>query len=304
MSVERISHFQPERIARAESGGLHLFACKKSAPQENGLFRGKIKFISEFARVTGAAEQKIDAGDPDRRKMIISGKRIRRNPQPDKHIGGKRPLQVQLRRGGGFIRDSARFRQAFRQFGKIVFPPCGVHDDEKLVSGNPVDNQIIQHAAFFIQQEIVAADTGFLIRHGTRQGSVERLRASGTFHTELAHVTDVKKRHRFTGMLVFGKNSGGILHRHVPACKRHHFRAERGMFRRKRRLQQNFFGHTFLLTSYDGKHQSCVKRSGSTFRHSMTTSRASAAESRKEAASPNTTWRRMPKRPKSPSIFP
>ena len=290
MPVKRISHLKPQRIARSEPGGLHLVERKKPAPHFHCFPGMEIKFISELAGITGTAQENIYAVDFHICKMIVCRKCILRYAETAQNLCGKRSLQIEFRRHIGFICKGAFLRQTLRQFRKIDRAPRGIHHNEKFIIGNTVDNQVVNHAALFVQQKIVTAGTGLLVRDTACQSRIQSNVTPLPLHPEFTHVADIEQRHRLAGMFMFRKNPVGILHRHIPSGKRHHFCFQGDMFRRKRRFQQNFFRHTHLtILNY-----SCVKSRGSTFRHSMTTSLAMALSSRKHAASPNLTWFRMP----------
>ena len=185
----------------------------------------------------------------------------------------------------GSVFAVASLRQALRQFRKINRTPRGIHHKKEFIIGNTVDNQVVNHAAFVVQQKIVTAGTGLLIRDTACQSRIQGNVTPLPLHPEFPHMADVEQRHRPAGVFMLRKNSIGILHRHIPAGERHHFRPQSDMFRRKRRFQQHFFRHTHLtILNY-----SCVKSRGSTFRHSMTISLAMTLSSRKHAASPNLT---------------
>ena len=241
----------------------------------------KIKLVSEFAGIARTAQKDVNAVDFHAGEVIISGKRLLRYSETDENIGGKRSLQIEFCRHIGFVGKGASLRQALRQFRKINRTPRGIHHKKEFIIGNTVDNQVVNHAAFVVQQKIVTAGTGLLIRDTACQSRIQGNVTPLPLHPEFPHMANVKQRHRPAGVFMLHKNSIGILHR---------FRPQSDMFRRKRRFQQHFFRHTHLtILNY-----SCVKSRGSTFRHSMTISLAMTLSRRKHAASPNLTWFRMP----------
>ena len=73
------------------------------------------------------------------------------------------------------------------------------------------------------------------------QKRLERLRRhlmAPTQQKRLAHMRDVEQARLAARVVMFGQDSGRILHRHLVAGERHHAGAEREMKRMKRRARE------------------------------------------------------------------
>jgi hypothetical protein len=87
----------------------------------------------------------------------------------------------------------------------------------------PVDeHQVIDDAAFVIEQQAVALLAGLQADHVHGNQGLERGCGVSTHQAQLAHVRDVEQAGGGAGVVVFGHQAGRVLHRHRIAGKRHH----------------------------------------------------------------------------------
>ena len=200
----------------------------------------EIQLESELAGVPGAADEHVEAEEFELAPVIVFRQGGDVQSERGQHRRRIRTLQVEFRHGVGEVFEFDGRGKAFAEFGEIDRDPCGVHHDEELLRAHPVHDQVVDHAARFVQQEIVAADAVLLVRHGTRQRGVERFGRAGSGGGELAHVADVEQRDVFPCVLVFGEDAFLVLDRHVPAGEWDHARAERDVFVGQRGFEESF----------------------------------------------------------------
>ena len=156
-----------------------------------------------------------------------------------------RPLQVDLGRGGGKVGEGHALGQAFAQGREVPGGAGRVDHDHKGVRAEAVDNAVVQHAAFGVEQEAVAAlarcEGSQIMAHRAGQG---RIRARA-FNAEFAHMTDVEKTGMLTGVLMLDQNAL-ILDGHEPTGEGSHFGPVRLMPGGERRTQ---FRHGFSFAA-------------------------------------------------------
>ncbi len=139
-------------------------------------------------------------------------------------------MQVEFGGFGGEIDERHALGQIFPDLLGVGVDPRGVYDDEIVVLAHVVNDQVVDDAAVFVQQEIIAAGAVGLVEDRTRQDAVQRLARSRAENPEFAHVADVEQRNEMAGVLVFRQDAGFVLNRHVPARERDHPRAQFYMF--------------------------------------------------------------------------
>ncbi len=159
------------------------------------------------------------------------------------HIHGFRPLQVYLGRGGGKVGQGHALGQALAQGREVPGGAGRVDDNHEGVRAKTVDNAVIQHAAFGVEQKTVTASArrkgGQIMTHRPGQGGIR----ARPLNAEFAHMTDIEKTGMLTGVLVLDQNAF-ILDGHEPAGEGSHFGPVRLMPRGERRTQ---FRHGFSL---------------------------------------------------------
>ena len=99
-------------------------------------------------------------------------------------------------------------------------------DDHKNIIAPVHEHQVVDDAAFIIQEQavplLVQAQADHVYRHQTLKGGCG-IRSS---QAQLAHVRHIKQASCSAGVVVFGDQTRGVLHRHAVASKRHHARAK------------------------------------------------------------------------------
>jgi hypothetical protein len=127
---------------------------------------------------------------------------------------------------------------------------AGAIDDDKEVCAPVDEHQVVDDAAFVIEQQPVALLAGLQTDHVHGNQGLERGCGVSTHQTQLAHVRDVEQAGGGAGVVVFGHEAGRVLHRHRIAGKRHHAGTELHMQRIQRGGEQRGVmgcGHAILL---------------------------------------------------------
>ena len=149
--MDRITHFEAQRIAGAQTRRHHRVGGEKQIPQLVGVLRVEIDLKAQFAGAAGPADDAADAVQIGQRPMEMAGQVRKFHPQLQQHVGGARPLQVEHRDIGGKV---VKFRAALRQ---ALPDPVGVGEgvarvdhQEQVVVRHPERQQVVPHAAVVI----------------------------------------------------------------------------------------------------------------------------------------------------------
>ena len=103
-------------------------------------------------------------------------------------------------------------------------------DDKKIfVRRSPIDDEVVDDSAIFIQQECVLALTALEFFDVVRQHFVEPGIRLLSRDDQLTHVRNVEDSGVFSHGLMF-IHDACVLHRHEPAAERNHLRATPQMF--------------------------------------------------------------------------
>ena len=118
----------------------------------------------------------------------------------------------------------------------------GVHDQEQVVALIG-DHQVVKDPAALVREQPVAltAPRQPLDIGGNQR--LQRLRRTLAAQDHLPHVAHVEQARRGAGVQMLVQHPHRVLHRHVPAGKWHHLRAERSVQVVKRRAAQVVHRH-------------------------------------------------------------
>ncbi|MCY1370161.1 hypothetical protein D9M69_572440 [compost metagenome] len=131
----------------------------------------------------------------------------------------------------------AALADALHDVGQVaVF--AGAVDDHEDVRATVDEHQVVDDAAFVVEQQAVALLAHGQVDHVHRHERLERGSRIGADEAQLAHVRDVEQAGGGTGVVVFGHQAGGVLHRHAVAGKGHHAGTEFEMQGVQRGLEQ------------------------------------------------------------------
>ncbi len=245
-AVQWVAHLQAKRVARAEPARDKTeprAALEDVAPGLHCACRWAKNLEAILSRVASACDVVLGAVDAHGEDFIP-----RRASVP-----AAEELVEKLRRTGSLDGQSRKFRTAVHQFqarlaGAMLLQPCeilldfrGIHHQQKFGVGQPVNDQVINDAARFIQQESVLALANSQSRHAIRQDALEPLRGAGTAREELPHVRNIKDAERGPHGLMLLQNAT-VLHRHRPAAEIDHACAQRHVLRVQRSLAKRGCG--------------------------------------------------------------
>ena len=243
-AVQRVAHFQAERVARAEAAGLD---GKRRALAEDVVPRfhrapGRAEDLEAIlAGVAGAGDVVVLPVDLDREDSIARGSRILAAEKGVEKLRRLRPLHGE---------PGVVFAVVFKLHAGIE---VRLHPREVLVDfrridhqqvarvGDAIDDQVVDHAAVVVEQKGVLA-----LAHGepvevVRQQPVQPCRRARAFGKKLAHVRDVEHPEIAAHRVVLGDDPA-VLHRHRPPAEIHHFRPESDVFGVEWRLFECRYG--------------------------------------------------------------
>ncbi len=99
----------------------------------------------------------------------------------------------------------------------------GVYHQEEFIVVQAIQYYVIDSAALFIKQEVIAAGARSLVLDRSGQGVIQTLPGLRSANAELSHMADIEQCCRRSSMQVFRQDSCRVLQRHIPARERHHF---------------------------------------------------------------------------------
>ena len=92
-----------------------------------------------------------------------------------------------------------------------------------------VDDQVVHDAAFAVRHAGVLCFAGGDGAQVVGRDVLQEFQCFLAFYPELAHVAHIEHAYALADDHVLGVNAGGVLDRHVEACKLCHFCAERNV---------------------------------------------------------------------------
>ena len=239
VTVERHARLKPEGVARREPARLQaerLARGEERPPQGGGVGDVEVELEAVLARVARAGDEDLDgvvalrpgecAGRPGvvREVVELGGEELGCRLE---HRARSGPLHREEGRGVGAVVDrDAVIGGALREGGDHGIPIRCVRDDEVLVIGDAVDDEVVDDAAVLVEDERVLR----LADGERRQPAGERLVEEGAGGLaddgDLGHVRDVEEARGRAHRVVLGE-VGGVADRHLPAGEVGEARAER-----------------------------------------------------------------------------
>ncbi len=241
VAVQPHRRLEAQRVARAQACRAQVdrpAGVDQRVPHARGVLRRHEHLVAVFTGVAGARDGRPHSGD------LAGGEPVVLHPQ----IGARQGLQ-HLARGrplhgnqgiprAGVDRDGiSRDGHALRDPGKVLLDVRGVDDEQEVVAGETVDEQVVDEGAALGRQGGVL---GLADRQPGRVVARDALDpgqrvASG--HLNLAHVADVEQaRARAHGQMLVG--DAAVLDRHLPATERDHAGAHRDVAGVQRRATE------------------------------------------------------------------
>ena len=217
MPVKAQGGFYAERVARAESGGLHSALADQNAAKRLGVFGGNGYFKSVLAGVSGAADADFGVEFIHRLPFGFHESEFSRFGQ---HRGNRGGGLRTLHGNQGAIRYFLRLTiggKILAQVGEVFLSACGVGDDKESARAVVGDDEVVYGAAAGVEHDGVF---GFSGREGGNVGGQDAAqRVGGLFAAQdnLRHVGDIKQDGAVAGGVVFGEGSGGVGKRQAPS---------------------------------------------------------------------------------------
>ena len=236
MAVEAVAGFEPERVARAEPGGLEperLARLHERLPDGLDALGLAVDLKAGLAGVAGVREDRalaaqkraglgldevvvLDLGERDVRELLGDLERLRSLEREE-----RRPLGLVVH--GDVARERFVLGADVRE---VLLDVRRVDDEEVGVLGEAVDEEVIHGAAVAPAHHGVHRAAVRERARVVRDEALHEAERVGAGDDDLAHVGDVEE----AGGLAHGAvlvEDARVLHRHLEAAERHHLGPER-----------------------------------------------------------------------------
>ena len=120
------------------------------------------------------------------------------------------------------------------QPGEVFIGARGIHDEEKLPLLDPINDQIINDSAAFVEEKSVLPLANFQLVDVVSQHRVQPFGSRRIADDQLSHVGNIEDADVISHGLMFFEDAD-VLHRHEPAAERNDFRAAPHMLLVQRR---------------------------------------------------------------------
>ncbi len=227
LAVQRVAHLGAQRVPGAQAGrrdSVLLTRGEHRVPDRPGGARRHHQFVAAFAGVAGAADGQLDAVQAAgvEAHVVVAD----RQPDGGQGLVRERPLHGQdgvvvvlVGDGDALGGGGAQQRHHLGGVGRVG-------DQEDLVVGEPVPDQVVDHPAGLIAEQgvlrLADADLGDVVG----DAGVQEVGGPGAGDPGLAQVADVEDADTGADSLVLGHDPG-VLQRHRPAAELGEFGAER-----------------------------------------------------------------------------
>lgn len=230
VAVQRIAGFEPQRVARAESTRF-CAGFENSIPDANSELIWEEKFETVFAGVAGAGDEKFGVSEVCERDggdVVALGKRLVaenfcENFGRFRALNGESGIVIALvfkfHAGDFMMMNPAKILVDFR----------GVDDEQIFVVSEMINDQIVDHAAAFIQQKSVLAFANGDLFDVVGEEMVQPRFGLRATDEKFAHVRNIKDADCVANGVVLVHNRV-VLDGHHPAAEFDHFSAEANVF--------------------------------------------------------------------------
>jgi len=231
VAIERVAHFEAQRVAGAESTGLGTGA-EELVPAGDSLGGRAEEFEAIFAGVAGAADD-CPAGRAG--NAIAWGQGLARECF-GKGGGRLRALDRHTGPCVAVVVEGDSIAEMGVHPGEVLIDHRGIDHQEEVVFAATVGDQVIDHAALRVEQDRVLALADSELADVVGQQAVEPLCGGRATDEELPHVGDVENANLLAhGVMLIDDRA--VLDRHIPsgkgneACAKGNVGAfQRGMF--------------------------------------------------------------------------
>ena len=227
--VEAHPHLEAKRVAAAEAGGGDAAGGHEGFPHPLRVHGGEVQLEAVLAGVAGARDGAVDAGTGAGGEVVVADRVEGDIAKRLQDLLRLRSLHGKEGDVVGIVRDRAlELARVLLDVGEVLVLVAAV-DDHHQVVGIAIDEAVVFDGAALV------ADGGIVHLTDVELGDVIRRHVAheveGTLapDAEFAHVADVEDAAGFTNRLVFGGNSGRVLHRHFVAGEGYELGAECGV---------------------------------------------------------------------------
>ena len=228
IAVEAQSRLQPADIPRRQPGRRGA-GRQQAVPHGRRALGGEIELETVLAGIARtrdcrrpARDLSLDHSEVGDRGQIEIGCQGRQNRfrawTLERQQGGVRAAVQDLDARAGVVTHPVH----------VLLTIGGVHHRRPGAIRKPVDDQVVEHAAGLVADEVVLGVTGLHLRQIVGDQSLQIVRHAVAPEADPAHVADVEKAGRLAhgGVLLA---HAGVLLRHLPAGEVHHASAQRPM---------------------------------------------------------------------------
>ena len=221
VAVERVTHFEAEGIAGAQTAGDGAMSGEFIPPVRR-FFRFAEELEAILAGIAGAADDAGAAAEGDEfGDAIPVGKLHVGSRDLLIDCGGRRALDGHARVTRAFVGQGDAGEEAGLHPGEVLGGFGGIDHQEPCFGSGAVKNEVINHPAAFVEEERVLPlpdpETGVVVG----EEAVQPVAGGGALDAELSHVRDVEDAAGTADREVF-LGDALVLHRHIPAGKGHH----------------------------------------------------------------------------------
>ena len=192
VSIQTVSDFQAQRVARAQPAGDHALREQRVPELSRSLGRDE-DFEAVLARVSGARDDaSADAGHRGFAEVVVGEVEDARLAERIDQFRRVRSLHRDLRpvvRALAY-RDPVAGVRAHPV--EVLLPPAGVDADEEPLRREPVDDDVVDHAALFVAERAVLRLAIRALRKVVRDQLLRGLQGARALEGDLSHVRDVE----------------------------------------------------------------------------------------------------------------
>ena len=224
MTVQRVAHLGAQGVARTQAAGQPVIRRRRldqRVPESQRVVPARDQLVTALAGVSGAADDDrlaVPVG-LDERHVLVAGRQTKSLENLVALVALDRDDAVPVVQ----VLDLQTCRRSRLQPAHDLTSVGGVGDEEDVVLGAQVDDEVIDHAAGLVAAEgvlrLALVDPAQVIG----QAGVDERRSAGALDAGLAQVADIEDADALTdGRVLAHHASSGVLDRHLPAAEVSH----------------------------------------------------------------------------------
>ena len=208
VAVQRHAGLKAQRVARGQPAGPQVVAARLGhrLPDRHGVARGDEQLEAVLAGVAGPRDQRVDPGDRAGQDRVVLQVGERGVGEPGQDLLRLRSLDGDQRVRVGPVVDGRLVEPLgpLDQLGEHGPSVRGVGHDQISLGRQPVDDQVVQHAAVGVADHRVARPADRERRQVPDERVVERGAGLRPGEEDLPHVGQVEQSRARTDGLVLG----------------------------------------------------------------------------------------------------